>query len=148
MQSNMILTKLLVYGGDGNSRWKEFAMPEVPEDSEREPRITMEIIVDAFGPEEQAMGWYYYLENTITFPFKGICIAERAISSLQVGDRVEILGMAPEEECRHEMFVEIRRGKRELAVPLAQVEPTEAADEETQEAVADWQYWVARRYEF
>jgi hypothetical protein len=28
-------------------------------DEEREQRITMEIIVDAYTPEEQAMGWYY-----------------------------------------------------------------------------------------
>jgi endonuclease I len=25
---------------------------------DREERITMEIVVDAYGPEEQAMGWY------------------------------------------------------------------------------------------
>ena len=56
--------------------------------------------------------------------------------------------MAPEEECEHEMFVETRWGKRKLAVPLAQIRPVEAADEKTQEAVADWQYWVARGYEF
>jgi hypothetical protein len=30
-------------------------------DEEREERITMEAVVDAYGPEEQAMGWYYYL---------------------------------------------------------------------------------------
>ena len=29
----------------------------------------MEAIVDANGPEEQAMGWYYYLEDKISFPF-------------------------------------------------------------------------------
>lgn len=28
-------------------------------DEEREQRITMEIVVDAYTPEEQAMGWYY-----------------------------------------------------------------------------------------
>jgi hypothetical protein len=35
-------------------------MKRPPRDQEREQRITMEIIVDAYGPEEQAMGWYYY----------------------------------------------------------------------------------------
>jgi Calcium binding len=30
-------------------------------DEERERRISMEIVVDAYGPEEQAMGWYYSL---------------------------------------------------------------------------------------
>ena len=34
-------------------------MPQVKENKAREERITMEIIVDAYGPEEQAMGWYY-----------------------------------------------------------------------------------------
>lgn len=32
---------------------------------DREERIGMEIIVDAYGPEEQAMGWYYYLEEKL-----------------------------------------------------------------------------------
>ena len=34
-------------------------------DNAREERIAMEIIVDANGPEEQAMGWYYYLEEKL-----------------------------------------------------------------------------------
>lgn len=42
----------------------------------------MEIIVDAYGPEEQALGWYYYLEGTLQFPFTAHCIARRAISPL------------------------------------------------------------------
>jgi len=33
--------------------------------TEREKRIAMEIIVDAYGPEEQAMGWYYYLDERV-----------------------------------------------------------------------------------
>jgi len=33
--------------------------------AERENRIAKEIIVDAYGPEEQAMGWYYYLQDTL-----------------------------------------------------------------------------------
>ena len=30
-------------------------------DDEREERIAMEIIMDAYGAEEQAMSWYYYI---------------------------------------------------------------------------------------
>jgi len=48
--------------------------------AEIEDRIAMEIVVDAYGPEEQAMGWYYYLEEKLSFPFKAKCIEERAIS--------------------------------------------------------------------
>jgi hypothetical protein len=38
-------------------------------DEEREQRITMEIVVDAYTPQEQAMGWYYSLEDRLHFPF-------------------------------------------------------------------------------
>jgi Calcium binding len=88
-----------------------------PRDEEREQRITMEIVVDAYTPEEQAMGRYYSLEDQLRFPFTARCIAERAISPLRVGDEVDVVGMAPEEECQHEMFVLIRWERRALAVP-------------------------------
>ena len=91
-------------------------------DEEREQRITMEIVVDAYTPEEQAMGWYYSLEDRLHFPFAARCTAERAISPLRVGDEVEVVGMAPEEECQHEMFILIGWERRGLAVPLAQLE--------------------------
>ena len=48
-------------------------------DEEREERIHMEIIVDAYGPEEQAMGWYYYLADNMQFPFSDRCVARRTI---------------------------------------------------------------------
>ena len=35
-------------------------------DEEREERIHMEIIVDAYGPEERAMGWYNYLSVALS----------------------------------------------------------------------------------
>jgi hypothetical protein len=37
-------------------------------DKAREKRITWEILVDAYTPIEQVMGWYYYLENALRFP--------------------------------------------------------------------------------
>jgi hypothetical protein len=43
-------------------------MSRVEYDEIREERIEMEIIVDAYNPEEQAMGWYYYLDNNLDFP--------------------------------------------------------------------------------
>jgi hypothetical protein len=119
-------------------------MPKVPENSEREERIAMEIIVDAYGPEEQALGWHTYLEEHLTFPFLTTCVAARAISPLQVGDEVEVIGMAPQEECGHEMFVETPWGNgRILAVPLSQLQVSHA-DEDTRQAVEDWHYWVKR----
>jgi hypothetical protein len=121
-------------------------MAKSKKDDEREHRITDEIIVDAYGPEEQAMGWYYYLEDKLGFPFPAVCVAERRTSPLRVREKVEVVGMAPEEECEHEMFVEIPWEDRRLAVPLAQLKPAAKADEDTKEAVADWHYWIDQGY--
>ncbi|MEM8804546.1 MAG: calcium-binding protein [Cyanobacteria bacterium P01_G01_bin.38] len=122
-------------------------MPKIKRDDEREHRITMEIVVDAYGPEEQAMGWYYYLQDTMQFPFTAVCMGKRRISPLKEGATVEVTGMAPEDECEREMFVEIDWDEDKLAVPLIQLEAPEA-DEETQQAIADWHYWVKQGYEF
>lgn len=116
-------------------------------DDAREARIHMEIIVDAYGGEEQALGWYSYLEGTLHVPFLARCTMERATSPLRIGDEVEVVDLAPEEECRHEMFVAIRWERRTLAVPLAQLAGI-ATDAETQQAIEDWHYWVKRGYEF
>ena len=116
-------------------------------DKGREERILMEIVVDAYTPEEQAMGWYCYLDQTIQFPILATCISERALSPLHIGDEVEIIGMAPEEECEHEMFVRMRWERKGLAVPLAQLKPIRKTDEETRQAIEDWHYWIAQGYE-
>jgi hypothetical protein len=107
----------------------------------------MEIVVDAYGAEEQAMGWYYYLEGKLTFPFKAKCIKERATSPLQVGEKVEVVDMAPEDECEREMFVMVEWSGRQLAVPLSQLEGIRV-DADTKEALGDWQYWIGQGYEF
>jgi len=121
-------------------------MTRLDKDKEREERIHMEIIVDAYGPEEQAIGWYNYLDDTLHFPFTARCVARRAISPLEVGDETDVVGMAPEEECQHDMFVLIRWRPHSLAVPLMQLKGIQV-DEETQQAIKDWHYWVDRGYE-
>jgi Calcium binding len=123
--------------------------PKKPERDEiREDRILMEIVVDAHDEEERAMGWYYYLEDTLRFPFRTRCVQVRATSPLQVGDEVEVVGMAPADECMREMFVEITgKRKKTLAVPLSQLEVVEG-DDGTRQAVEDWQYWMESGYEF
>lgn len=115
-------------------------------DEERENRIVMEAIADAYGPEEQAMGWYCYLDDKISFPFQGKCIQERKLSPLKQGEVVEVISMAPEDDCMREMFVIIRWMGREMGVPLAQIEGVDV-DEETEEAIGDWHYWTTQGYE-
>jgi hypothetical protein len=122
-------------------------MPERPRDDEREERIQLEIVVDAYGPEERALGWYAYLDEALRYPFLARCVAERATSPLRIGDEVEVVGMPPEEVCEHETFVLTPWERRTLAVPLAQLTALHA-DEQTRQAIEDWHYWVARGYRF
>jgi hypothetical protein len=122
-------------------------MSKIRKDKVRENRIFMEIVVDAYGPEEQAIGWFSYLYDTLSFTFLTKCITKRAISPLRIGDEVEVIGMAPEEECEHEMFVMMRWERNGLAVPLIQLEVIHG-DDQTWEAVQDWHYWVNRGYQF
>src|SRR5574340_1105688 len=116
------------------------------EDEAREERISNEIIVDSYGPEEQAMGWFCYLEGRLNFPFSARCIAQRAISPLQVGEEVEVVSMAPDRECYHEMFVMVQWNSRTIGVPLVQLQGINV-DEETQQAMEDWHYWIDQEYE-
>lgn len=122
-------------------------MEKKEREEERENRIRTEAIVDAYGAEEQTMGWYYYLEDRITFPFKARCIRERSISPLRSGEVLMVDGMSPEDDCSHEMFVMAKWQGRSLGLPLSQLEAVEA-DEESVEAIGDWHYWVEQGYEF
>ena len=70
-------------------------MAKLKKDPIREDRIQNEAIVDAYGPEEQALGWYYYLENKIRFPFQAKCIVAKAVSPLRKGETVEVQRLAP-----------------------------------------------------
>ena len=113
----------------------------------REDRILMQIVVDAYGPDERAMGWYCYLESNLAFPFTARCTARRAISPLKPKDKVQVIAMADSDECLGEMFVTIRWDDDELSVPLSQLRVVDG-DEQTREAVEDWRYWVSQGYRF
>src|SRR2546421_12301207 len=109
-------------------------MSRVRENKARERRIEMQAVVDAYNESERAMGWYYYLEERLKFPFKARCKSKRAVSPLRIGEVVNALGMAPEEECESEVFVRLTWGGRSMAVPLSQLEPLDA-DHSTKKAV-------------
>lgn len=122
-------------------------MAKRKEDPVREERIQNEVVVDAYGPEEQAMGWYYYLEDKIRFPFQAKCIVAKAVSPLLKGEIVEVQSMAPEEACSSDMLVLIKWQGRTMAVPLFQLQAVKG-NKATDEAIADWHYWVAQGYCF
>jgi hypothetical protein len=67
-------------------------MTPLKENKARDHRIEMEAVVDAYNSEERAMGWFYYLEERLKFPFKARCKSKREISPLRVGEDVDVMG--------------------------------------------------------
>lgn len=112
-------------------------------DEQRDERIEMEIIVDAYTQDEQAMGWHIYLEETMDFSFEARCIEEQDVSPLEEGETVRVVGKPSSEPSLRQQFVTIEWMDRELGVPLSQLEPVEASSD-TEQAVADWHYWLDR----
>ena len=71
----------------------------------------------------------------------------KEISPLLKGETVEVQGMAPEDASFADMIVRIRRQGGSMAVPLSQLLPIKG-NKATNEAIADWHYWVAQGYCF
>lgn len=97
----------------------------------------MEFGVDDYDEYERDIRWEYQLKEQIQFTVTENCICKRDISTLRVKDDVEVMGMDPEDECEHEMFVIIRWGKEGLAVPLSQLQNFNVDSEKVQE-VEEW----------
>lgn len=122
-------------------------MSEVKQDHVRDERIYMEVVVDCYDDQERAMGWYYYLQDKINFPFKAKWVSRQKPK----GRDVTVLEMSPEDDCSHDMFVEVLYQESELEdVFCARLSDIQARniDSTTKEAIEDWNYWVKRGYEF
>jgi hypothetical protein len=114
-------------------------MAKVTEDPEREERISMEIVVDAYDEEERAMGWYHYLQDTLQFPFAATWTRSGKKSQVTARE-VEAVDMADADECLSDMQVEVLYNGEAFTARLSELEPTDP-DPETQQAIGDWQYF-------
>ena len=119
-------------------------MSEVELNEIRENRIANEAVVDAYEEEEIAMGWYYYLQERLNFPFK-------ARWGGRSSDKITVLEISTEDDCLNDMYVEVlyREGGLEdvFSARLLEIHPVDV-DRATKEAIADWHYWVNRGYQF
>jgi CheY-like chemotaxis protein len=116
-------------------------------DEEREHRIAAEVIQGAYSLEEQALGWYYYLDSKINSPFNA-----RYNKARYDKVAVTVMGMASKGDCTHDMFVKIELEGQTLSVPLERIDLEPACEEprnvtyEVYLAITDWHYWVRRGY--
>src|SRR5258706_2453051 len=92
-------------------------------DPDREERITMEVVVDAYDASERATGWFAYLERAMEFPFTARCTERRAIFPLLPGGEIQVVSMAPPDQGSHQKFVMIRWEHGDPGVPLSPLVP-------------------------
>ena len=122
-------------------------MTDIERDEEREHRIEMEIVVDCYDEYERASGWECCLGDSLNFPFKAKCIEELRVSPLKEGEVVSVLDLIPLEDGDEHFFVEIEWNNRTMGVPLHQLQGVDV-DDETDQMIEDWKYWVAQGYGF
>lgn len=116
-----------------------FMSSEINQD--REERIEREVLVDTYNGEEQRLGWYYYLEDNLKFPFK----------AMWKNEEIEIVSMSEEDDCLEDMYVEVKYQEEDLedtfSISLSEIDPIDS-DSKTLEAIGDWKYWLDRGYSF
>ena len=116
-------------------------------DEAREERIAR-LLGGAPDEYERISVWYGYLEEHVRFPFRATCTRRGAGSALRLLEEVEVIDLACVDDWEDEARVTLGGDRDGLDVPLAQLTPSDSTDERTQQAVADWHYWVQRGYHF
>jgi hypothetical protein len=125
-------------------------MTNQEKDPIREKRIYDEIVVDAYDESERAMGWYCYLQDKISFPFLAKWKKTNKKTGAIATKEVEVLDLASADDCERNMYVEVAYiGEKDdtFTAKLSDIEAI-APDADTEEAIADWQYWTSKGYEF
>lgn len=106
---------------------------------EIEHRINYEIIVDAYDEYEIKMGWYYYMEEKLNFPFHAT-VEIKTRGGGKESKRVEVVELDCDVEFGDDMTVGVAFNDYVHSVPLRSLIVIEA-DEDTMEAIGDWVYW-------
>jgi hypothetical protein len=110
-------------------------------DKERDHRIHDEIIVDAYGDEEQAMSWYYYMEEKLVFPMKAK-VKLRLRGGKTEEKAVKIVEIDPESETSLTLRFGMTEGKSDRVQYISPADIVRIqTTEENLEVLNDWLYW-------
>ncbi len=121
--------------------------PTREKDNARERRIFDDIIVDSNDDDEAEMGWFYYLLDTLEFPFEAYVKAKKPKDDAAKGILVTVEGMADGNLCSlYNMWVQVQVEDTGLSfnVPVGDILEAKAGAE-TIQAIADWKYWIRNK---
>ena len=112
----------------------------VERDEPREQRIA-QIVGGSDDEYARRSAWHGYLDDHLRFPFAATC---RSVSR----EPVDVIDLSCIDDWDDEVLVALGGSKSGHDVPLSAVQPTDAAEAPTRQAIADWHYWVRRGYHF
>ena len=104
-------------------------------------KIDYEIIVDCYDEYEVSMGWYYYMEETLKFPFKAKAKLKKVDGSVKLTE-IQVTGLAADEEgfMGNDFDLEILVGGYATDIAYTKLSDIKA-DDQSLEAFAIWKYW-------
>ncbi|MEM6822733.1 MAG: calcium-binding protein [Verrucomicrobiota bacterium] len=104
--------------------------------------ITYDVIVDCYNETEQAMGWYYYLQDHLLFPFEACIIDDPDLPFS--GAKVTVIALASEEACSNGIYI-IAKNKSDCKMIL-QLEHirSDELEKDTPNPISLWKYWIAQ----
>ncbi len=107
-------------------------------------KIDDEIIVDCYDETEVSMGWYYFMEETLKFPFKATVSLQKRDGSTE-SKEVKITGLASDEAgfTNKDFNLEIENGEYRYTVAYSQLSHLKASAE-TRDALRIWNYWLSK----
>ncbi len=113
-------------------------------DEEMRYKIDYEIIVDAYDDDEQSMGWYYFFEETLEFPFTALAQLKKRDGTTET-KRVKIIGLASKETgfMNEDFNLDMEQGQYIRPVAYATLSEFKAS-EETLEAFQIWDFYWRR----
>lgn len=110
--------------------------------------IMLEIVVDAKDDDDVAMGWFYYMQDELEFPFEAEMEAKNRRGEKSVIE-IDVLGLSSDNENNNspEVILEVseKGSERVMNVGISKLQNAKG-DESTQNAVAVWKYWQAGKY--
>lgn len=109
-------------------------------DEEMQEKIDYEIIVDAYDEYEQSMGWFYFFEETLEFPFMATAQLKKRDGTME-SKRVKLVGLASKEEdfMNSDFNLEMEQGQYLRPVAYSALSDVKASDE-TLEAFQIWDF--------
>lgn len=107
------------------------------------------ITVDCYDDYEKKMGWYYYLQDELDFPFIAYMPVKmkNQRSNTLISSEIEIIGLLGEDFIYryNDIMVEAELGEYIMNFPLSEIKNIKSSPENIA-IISLWKYWFEKQY--